>query len=200
MERYDVIVVGGGTAGMIAAMAAARCGARTLLVERDGCLGGTATYGIPFLGFFSGDGTQVVGGVPQELVDRMVALGGSTGHARGGTWKTGSGEHDYDFSLTPYDPEILKVAAQQMVLEAGADIMFQAVLTGVQCRDNRVASLSLMTVQGMTEVEGDVFVDATGDCMLTWLAGFPTEMRGQGKHAKRLPLDPHGPGGRGKDG
>ena len=52
MKNYDVIVIGGGTAGMIAATASARSGARTLLVERDGYLGGTATWGIPFLGFF----------------------------------------------------------------------------------------------------------------------------------------------------
>jgi thioredoxin reductase len=84
MDNYDVIVCGGGTAGAIAAVAAARTGARTLVVENEGFLGGTASYGIPFLGFFSGDGTQVVGGLGQELVDRMISAGGSTGHMRGG--------------------------------------------------------------------------------------------------------------------
>ena len=132
MEKYDVVVCGGGTAGTIAAISSARLGARTLLVERDGFLGGTATNGIPFLGFFSGDGTRVVGGVPQEIVDRMVALRGSVGHVRGGTWRTGSGEYDYEFSLTPYDPECLKFVAQEMVLKAGAELMFQSVLISAQ--------------------------------------------------------------------
>jgi hypothetical protein len=180
MEKYDVVVCGGGTAGAIAAISSARLGARTLLVERDGFLGGTAAYGIPFLGFFSGDGNKVVGGIPQELVDRMVALQGSVGHVRGGTWRTGSGEYEYEFSLTPYDPECLKFAAQEMVLEAGAELMFQSVLIGTKLDGKRVSSIELVTPEGRHEVQADVFVDATGDAMLTWLAGFPTELRGRG--------------------
>lgn len=180
MEKYDVVVCGGGTAGTIAAISSARLGARTLLVERDGFLGGTATYGIPFLGFFSGDGTRVVGGAPQEIVDRMVALRGSVGHVRGGTWRTGSGEFDYEFSLTPYDPECLKFVAQEMVLEAGAELMFQSVLISAQLEGNRVLSIETMTPEGRQEVGANIFVDATGDAMLTWLAGFPTEKRGRG--------------------
>lgn len=180
MEKYDVVVCGGGTAGTIAATSSARLGARTLLVERDGFLGGTATYGIPFLGFFSGDGAKVVGGVPQEIVDRMVALRGSVGHVRGGTWRTGSGEYDYEFSLTPYDPECLKFAAQEMVLEAGVKLKFQSVLISAQLERNKLSSIELMTPEGRQEVQAEVFIDATGDAMLTWLGGFPTEMRGRG--------------------
>jgi len=181
MERYDVIVCGGGTAGMIAAISSARLGARTLLVERDGYLGGTATFVVPFLGFFACDGTKAVGGVPQELVDRMVALNGSVGHVRGGTWRTKSGEYNYDFSLTPYDPECLKFAAQEMALEAGAKLMLQSVLIGTQVEGKKLSSIALMTVEGSEEVRGEVFIDATGDAMLTWMAGFPTELRGRGK-------------------
>jgi hypothetical protein len=180
MERYDVIVCGGGTAGMIAAISSARLGARTLLIERDGYLGGTATFVIPFLGFFAGDGTKAVGGLPQELVDRMVALGGSVGHVRGGTWRTKSGEYDYDFSLTPYDPECLKSAAQEMALEAGVKLMLQSVLIGTHVDRKKISSIELMTVEGRQQAEAEVFVDATGDAMLTWLAGFPTELRGRG--------------------
>jgi len=181
MQKYDVIVCGGGTAGMIAAVAAARSGARTLVVERDGCLGGTATYGIPFLGFFSGDGTKVVGGLPQEIVDRMVALGGSVGHVRGGSWLTAEGKHDYEFSLTPYDPESLKIAAQEMALESGVEVMFQSVLIGARVDGKRVSAVELMTVEGRKEVRAEVFVDATGDAMLAWMAGCPTELRGRGR-------------------
>lgn len=180
MKKYDVIVCGGGTAGMIAAISSARTGASTLLVERDGFLGGTATYGLPFLGFFSGDGTKVIGGIPQELVDRMVEIGGSVGHVRGGTWKTGKGEYDYEFSLTPYDPEFLKFVVQEMALEAGVELMLQSVLIGTQLDKNRITYIELMTVEGRKKVKADVFVDATGDAMLTWLAGFPTKLRGRG--------------------
>ncbi len=181
MKQYDVIVCGGGTAGMMAAIASARSGANTLLIERDGYLGGTATYGLPMLGFFSGDGCKVVGGLPQEIVDRMVSLGGCMGHSRGGTWNTSSGEYNYDFSLTSYDPEILKIAAQEMALESGVSILFQTVVIGAQRKDGYISSVELMTVEGRQSLMARVFIDATGDAGLAWTAGFPTERRGEGK-------------------
>ena len=180
MKTYDVIVLGGGTAGMIAAVAAARSGARTLIVEKDGYLGGTATWGIPFLGFFSGDGNQVVSGLPQELVDRMIALGGCMGHARGGSWSTGAQKIKYEFALTPFDPEYLKMAAQTMALEAGADLMFQAVLCDVRKEGRRVGEIEVVTVEGRKNLRAAVFIDCSGDAMLTWMSGFPTDMRGRG--------------------
>jgi len=180
MERFDVIVCGGGTAGMIAAIASARAGARTLVVERDGYLGGTATLGIPFLAFFSGDGTKVVKGLPQELVDKMVSLGGSGGHARGGTWKTKNGQYDYEFSLTPFDPECLKFVVQEMALDAGAKLMLQTALVDAELEGSRIQKIKVSTVEGIKTLTAEVFIDATGDAMLTWMAGFPTEMRGRG--------------------
>src|SRR6185436_252108 len=77
---YDVIVAGGGASGLIAAVAAARLGARTLLLERQGCLGGTATtaYVAQYVGFYNGE-TQAVWGLPFELVRRVIAAGGSDG-------------------------------------------------------------------------------------------------------------------------
>jgi len=180
VEKYDVIVLGGGTAGMIAATASARSGVRTLLVERDGYLGGTAAMGIPFLGFFSGDGTKVVGGLPQELVDKMSALGGCMGHAHGGTWSTGLEKIDYEFVLTPFDPESLKIASQEMALEAGVDLMLQSVFCNVRMSGPKVKAIDVLTVEGKKTLEAKVFVDCTGDGMLTWVAGFPTEMRGRG--------------------
>ena len=69
MKQYDVIVVGGGTAGALAAIAAARQGVKTLVAERFGHLGGTAVYGIPFLGLLSGSGEKVYSGLVTELLD-----------------------------------------------------------------------------------------------------------------------------------
>ena len=123
MGKFDVVVLGGGTAGMVAAIAAAHSGAITALVEKDGYLGGTATLGIPFLGFFSGDGTQVVRGLPQKIVERMISLGGCMGHARGGSWSTGKDNIGYEFALTPFDPECLKIAIQAMALDAGVTLL-----------------------------------------------------------------------------
>src|SRR3972149_10479033 len=80
---YDVLVAGGGASGLIAAVSAARMGARTAVVERQGCLGGTATTGMvaQYIGFFNRD-TRVVGGLPYELTRRLRALGGSDGLRR----------------------------------------------------------------------------------------------------------------------
>ena len=181
MESYDVIVCGGGTAGMIAAAAAARTGARTLVVEREGYLGGTATYGIPFLGFFSGNGQQVVGGLAQKLVERMTAAGGCSGHVRGGEWKAKiSADKAHEFSLTPFDPECLKYAAQEMVLESGADLLLHALLSGATVEQGRIRSIECMTVQGRMDLRATQYVDCSGDAMLAWMAGYPTEMRGAG--------------------
>ena len=71
-KKYDVIVAGGGTAGFSAAIAAARNGAKTLVIEQNGYLGGTSTMGVPFLAVFDGKGNQVVGGILEEVVQRLV--------------------------------------------------------------------------------------------------------------------------------
>ena len=181
MEKYDVIVCGGGTAGMIAATASARQGMHTLIVEREGFLGGTAAYGIPFLGFFSGNGQKVVGGIPEEIVEKMISIGGSEGHMRGGEWNAKRNEKEkYEFSLTPFDPESLKYAAQEMVLDSGAELMLQTTLIDVVSENGRISSIEVMTVEGKKKLSSDLFIDCTGDAYLTWMAGYPTEMRGRG--------------------
>src|ERR1035441_9236024 len=82
--QYDVIVAGGGASGLIAAVSAARTGARTAVIERSGCLGGTATYGMvaQWLGFYNRE-TRVVGGLAYELASRVIAAGGGGGFQKG---------------------------------------------------------------------------------------------------------------------
>src|ERR1700739_1095356 len=95
---YDVLVVGGGNAGCAAALAAARSGAKTLLVERYGFLGGTATAAMvgPWMTFHSGK-ERSVAGIAEEIVERLAAMGGSPGHIRDSS--------DYVPTITPFDPE-----------------------------------------------------------------------------------------------
>lgn len=83
VDDYDVIVAGGGASGLIAAVSASRAGARTLLLERANCLGGTGTTSMvaQWIGFFNRD-RQVVGGIANELTQRVVKLGGSEGFKR----------------------------------------------------------------------------------------------------------------------
>jgi len=107
--QYDVVVVGGGPGGIPAAIAAARQGAKVLLVEKNGYLGGNMTIGLPLLAYLDKDGNQVVRGIAQEIVDRLTELGACGPHR----WCP---MHD---SLTIYDDEVLKVVVLQMCMEAG---------------------------------------------------------------------------------
>lgn len=185
-EKYDVIVAGGGTAGMIAAIAAARNGAKTLVIEKYGHLGGTATFGVPFLGIFCGQGIQINTGLIQELVDRLVATNGSTGHARGGQWATPPGEEAHDFSLTPFEPEILKYVAQEMILEAGAEILFHTVITDVVKEGNTVKGVEIFNISGKRSILADIVIDATGDANIAAFAGAPFQDKDKKQNASIL--------------
>lgn len=185
-EKYEVVIAGGGTAGMIAAIAAARNGAHTLVIEKYGSLGGTAAFGVPFLGIFCGQGTQVNTGIIQELVERLVKAKGSAGHARGGVWATPQGEEAYDFSLTPFEPEILKFVAQEMVLEAGAEILFHTVITDVIKEGNQVKGVEVFNISGKRQILADVIIDATGDANIAATAGTPLQQKDKKQNASIL--------------
>ena len=171
-KGWEVVVAGGGTAGVIAAIAAARLGARTLLIEKYGFPGGVCTYGIPFLAFIAGNGTRVVDGIPQELVERMTAHGGSSGHFRGGYWRTGE-EKSYGFAVTPYETEIYKYAALKLLEESGAKMMLHTAVSDVNAANGHIDRLETIGVGGRQWIEGRMFIDATGDGQLFASAGFP---------------------------
>ena len=163
-NHWDVVVLGGGVSGCMAALASARMGVRTLLVERYGFLGGTLTNaGVgPMMTFHAGS-RQVVTGLPQELVDRMCRMGGCIGHIEDTT--------GYASSVTPFDAEIMKLALDEMMIEAGVEVLFHACLTGVGKTNDRIENVSVQTRGGSLTIEGSVFVDATGDGALSMLAG-----------------------------
>lgn len=164
MKQYDVIIIGGGPAGTVAAIASARAGAKTLLVEQYGCLGGMLTMAGtgPQMTFHAGD-TQVVRGIAEEIVQRMVREGFSPGHM---TDFVG-----YCSSVTPFDAEGLKVVLEQMVLEAGAEILYHTVYTGCDMEQDRIARVHLYAKQGFFDLEAKVFIDASADADLATHAG-----------------------------
>lgn len=167
-ETYDVIVVGGGPSGFIAAIAAARTGAKTLLVERYGFLGGMATAASlgPISPFHFGD-EQVVEGIPQEFVNRLVEAGGSTGHMKC-TNPHGSGSY-----LCFYDHQFYKWIALQMVLEAGVTPLFHSFLGDVIVEHNRVKGIVAVNKSGYQVYHAKVVVDASGDGDVAARAGAP---------------------------
>jgi len=173
MIEKDVLVAGGGTSGFAAAIAAARNGARTLIVERSAGLGGTMTGGlVPGLVSLrhqpwrdqstlaalesSYEGNQVVRGIAQEYVDRLVAAGAAFG-------KTGEAP-----VRVMFDQEVAKTVIDEMVREAGAQILFHSEVCEVEKHGSTVTSARLNW--GET-VEARVFVDATGDGDVAYLAG-----------------------------
>ena len=163
----EVLVVGGGIAGTVAAIAAGRAGADTLLVERWGFLGGAATAAAvgQFVGWETASGRRVVAGIAEEIVERLVALGASDGHARF-TMSTG---HVMD--RVSYDPELLKVVLDRLVTEAGVKLLFHTALLDVTRTGETITQVQLLTKAGAVHCAPRVVVDASGDLDLLARAG-----------------------------
>ncbi len=191
VAETDVLVVGGGAAGIAASVAAARGGARTMLVERYGTLGGLASNGliILLLTLDDGRGRQVIAGLCQEMVDRLAARSaclypppeewGSPDEALvekyrriGLVW--GSGPHVVRYSVA-YDPEEFKVESDRMVLEAGVDLRFHRWAVGVVRDGMRLTHVIFESKAGREAIACSAVIDATGDADICALAGEPFE-------------------------
>lgn len=166
----DVLVIGGGPSGVMAAVAAARLGASVRLIEQYGCLGGGLTVmGVhPMMTFHNRAGRQLIGGLAQELVNRLVACGASPGHIPDSI--------QYNSTVTPFDSEALKGVLDEMVTEAGVEVLFHTLLTGAERAGGRLAAVTLANRAGLSRVEARLFIDATGDADLAARAGVPCVM------------------------
>jgi len=157
-SRYDVTVAGGGAAGIAAAVSSARLGAKTLLIERYGFLGGLGTAGLvnPFMSSYTSKGKPLIGGFFADICARMNDVGGMRGRA--------------------FDPEAMKFAAQEMLLEAGADLLLHSWVTGARVAGRDAVGVEATTKSGIREIEARITVDATGDADVAAMAGAPFEM------------------------
>lgn len=158
-EKYDVVVCGGGPAGWVAAIAAARCGAKTAMIERYGFLGGTAVGGLvmPISGFFH-NGERVVGGIAWEFIREMEALG--------------SAQVELPKGHVSADPEVYKLAAQRMVKKAGVTVCTNSYITDVEKSDDKtVHAVIIAGMGGQEAIEGRYFIDATGNGDVLSMAG-----------------------------
>jgi glycine/D-amino acid oxidase-like deaminating enzyme len=163
-DRYDVLVVGSGSAGSSAAIGAARAGARTMLVDRLAFMGGTSTAVLDtFYAFYTPTETprRVVGGLGWEVVERLTAAG--VAFERPNTYGAGTG--------VTYDQETLKVLWEELASDAGVDLLLHTWATGVRVDDGRLGGVRLWNKGGERWVEADVVIDASGDADLVALAG-----------------------------
>ena len=175
-ETWDVIVVGGGPGGVSAAVAAARTGARTLLIEQCGYLGGALTaMGVSPMMTFHAGGTQVVRGIPAEVVERLVARGWSPGHIEDPV--------GFASSVTPFAPEGLKIVLDEICEESGVAVLFHSTLIDCVADDSLVRAIRVTSKRGPMTLRARVFVDATGDADLAAAAGVPTRQGRDGDGA-----------------
>jgi hypothetical protein len=163
-KAYDVIIAGGGVSGSVAAIAAARSGATTLVIEQSGNLGGTLTScGVgPMMTFHAGE-KQVIKGIMQEIVDEMVAGGYSTGHIKDTT--------QYINYLTPFSSEGLKLVLDEMLDKAGCDVLLHTFIGKVNTKEKHIESLTVCNKDGLHDIKGKIFIDATGDGDIAAWAG-----------------------------
>lgn len=177
--KSDIIVLGSGSAGATAAIAAARSGGNTLLIERYGFLGGTSTMVLDTVyGFYTPatNTERVVNGIPWEIIERLYQY--NMVIERPSSYGAGQ--------AVTYDPTTLKVVWEQTALESGVKILLHTFCVDVLMNDDGIAGLVVANKNGLGIIEGKVFIDASGDADLAAKSGAPFELASQENQAQSL--------------
>lgn len=180
MMKYDVIVVGGGPAGVCAAISAARHGVKTLLVEQNGFCGGMATAGLvgPFMTCYDSTGEEmIIRGLFEEIVDRLVERGFAI-HPKdvmGGTAFTSWIKIGHDH-VTPFEAEGLKLILDEMLSESGVDLLYHTTFLAPVLSGDRIIGIKTASKSGVEEINAQVVIDCTGDGDVAYRCGVPFEM------------------------
>lgn len=177
--EVDVVVVGSGSAGATAAIAAARSGARTVLIERFGFMGGTSTQVLDtFYGFYTPGSVayKVVGGIPGEVVDALKAR--HAAFERPNTYGAGTG--------VTYDPLTLRVVWEELALAAGVRLLYHSFCTDVLMDGDQITGVVVDGKRGLMSISARVVIDCTGDADVCHQAGAPYERAGDIDPAQTL--------------
>ncbi len=188
--EYDVIVAGGGVAGISAALAAARQNKKVLLIEKMFMLGGLATAGLVtiYLPLCDGNGRQVSFGIAEELLRLSVKHGyepfmdgSKDGSSRGMAWITGDeeGKKKNRFEVQ-FNANVFAILCEQLLKENGVDILYGTSVCAVNTENNKITHVITENKSGREAYKGFSFVDASGDADLCALSGAKTEILGQG--------------------
>ena len=169
---YDVAVVGGGVAGIAAALSAARVGAKTVLLERQFALGGLATLGLIaiYLPLCDGCGRQVSFGIAEELLRLSVQLDDPPPAVL--NWENGKSTARYQCD---FNPQQFALLAETLLLEAGVTILYGVQVCGTANADGCIEAVFCESISGRTAIRAKSFVDASGDAVLCKAAGEETE-------------------------
>lgn len=163
MKKYDLLILGGGFAGASAAICAARRGVKTLIVDKSGALGGAATNCLVFP--FMSNKTRVNGeikelsqGIFDEIKDSLYEL------------------YPKVDNKGAFHDEYLKLMFEKKVTEAGADILYHAMLSDVKITDGRLEYITFAVKGGKLDIAADYFIDASGDADMAYMCGCPTRL------------------------
>ena len=186
VRECDVLVIGGGPAGIGAAVGAAKSGARTVLVERYGFLGGNATASLvgPFMTSFSADGrAQVIRGVFDELVRRMERLGGAVHPSK---VPAGVAQSAYmlpgHVGVTPFEPESMKLVSAELCLEHGVELLLHTIFIEPIMDEGAVHGAIVHNKGGLQAIRAASTVDCSADADVAALAGMPFKVGRDSDH------------------
>ena len=174
-RSVDVVVVGAGPAGIGAAVAAARNGAKTLVFEAHGCIGGMGTSGMvsPFMTSYDAPcDNMIIRGVFEELVNRMVEIGGAI-DPKGvrNEQPYASYFHIGHNNVTPFDPHAFKLIGMRMLRESGAELLLQTQFVNVIKDGDRITGVVINNKDGLSVIEAKIVIDCSGDADVAARAG-----------------------------